>query len=321
MNNLTRVVLCSVICAAAVWSCKDTPVDSTPTYPQYPSVVDTSQYNALHVDSLTFFPGYPTGAISDAAISECSGLAASRQYPGLLWTENDHGNPNLIFLVDTTGVKKATFTVAGVADRDWEDMAAGPGPVAGVTYIYLGEVGDNNNTYDSSYVYRFPEPSVTLTAGFNGTIPSVEKINYKYPEGPSNTETVMIDPWTKDIYLVTKGLVSIVYVLPYPQRTDTMNIARKVAILPSNITTITAGDISPNGSEILIKNYDNVFYWKRLTGEPVWHAMMLTPSTIPYLPEYKGEGMCYSPTGDCYYCCGEYKDGPKSAVMNRYVRR
>lgn len=323
MKHIALLAFCIVATAVATWSCKDSPTDSSIKYPIFPATVDTAAWGSIPTDSLTFYPGYVSGAIGDAAIAECSGLAASRSYPGLLWTENDHGNPNLIFLVDTTGIKKATFTITGVANRDWEDMAEGPGPIAGVNYVYLGEVGDNNDVYDSSFVYRFPEPTVTLTAGYTGAIsgPSIEKINYKYPEGPSNTETVMIDPITKDIYLVTKGTISCVYVLPYPPRIDTMNLARRVLILPTSITTITAGDISADGNEIIIKNYTNVYHWRRLTGEPVWHAMLETPSNIPYIPEYKGEGMCFSPKGDRFICCGEYKDGPKSATMYQYVRR
>ena len=112
-----------------------------------------------------------------------------------------------------------------------------------------------------------------------------------------------------------------VYVLPYPQRVDTMNIARRVLILPLSITTITAGDISPDGNEIIIKNYTNVYHWRRLAGEPVWHAMLEAPTNIPYIPEYKGEGMCFLANGDRFICCGEYKDGPKSATMYQYVRR
>ena len=48
-------------------------------------------------------------------------------------------------------------------NRDWEDIAVGPGPVDGKNYVYVGEIGDNDAKYRFKRVYRFEEPVLNKT--------------------------------------------------------------------------------------------------------------------------------------------------------------
>ena len=76
--------------------------------------------------------GQPTtlATIKDKSISESSGLVASRTTPGAYWTHNDSGDGPFIYAFDTRGDSLGTFRVTGAQARDWEDIAAGPGPQA-----------------------------------------------------------------------------------------------------------------------------------------------------------------------------------------------
>jgi len=56
------------------------------------------------------------GTMTDPRLPEVSGLAASRAHPGLLWVENDSGNPADVYLVGTGGQVSARedLTIAGL---------------------------------------------------------------------------------------------------------------------------------------------------------------------------------------------------------------
>jgi hypothetical protein len=73
------------------------------------------------VSASTFsFPPDDEGTVTAPAIVEASGLVASPDNPGVLWTENDSGNPNTIFALDTAGHLLGTYFLDGVTNYDWE---------------------------------------------------------------------------------------------------------------------------------------------------------------------------------------------------------
>src|SRR5690349_8917404 len=73
-----------------------------------------------------FLSGEPLKELKNYKLSELSGLAASSKNPGYLWSLNDSGNGAEVFLVDKELNIKLTCTLAGIENRDWEDIAVGP---------------------------------------------------------------------------------------------------------------------------------------------------------------------------------------------------
>ena len=67
-----------------------------------------------------------TGMFRNRALRESSGVAVSREHPGILWTFNDSDNPPYLFATDTLGGDRGTFEVAGARNIDWEAMALAP---------------------------------------------------------------------------------------------------------------------------------------------------------------------------------------------------
>ena len=55
-----------------------------------------------------------------------------------------------------------TWELEGVHHQDFEDITQGTGPDAGINYIYLGDIGNNDYDREELYVYRFPEPETSL---------------------------------------------------------------------------------------------------------------------------------------------------------------
>jgi len=71
------------------------------------------------------------------------------------------------------------YSVGGASNRDWEDMAIGPGPVDGQQYLYIGDIGDSLAQYDIKYIYRVPEPCVDPNQKpVNTMIPGAERIAF-----------------------------------------------------------------------------------------------------------------------------------------------
>lgn len=64
--------------------------------------------------------------MSSSEVTENSGLAASRQHPGVLYGHNDKGDSSRIFALDPrTGDLLATLEIDNAANYDWEDICVG----------------------------------------------------------------------------------------------------------------------------------------------------------------------------------------------------
>jgi len=267
----------------------------------------------LYANDPIFGSRIDLGLIEYDPIDEASGLAASRINPGVLWTHNDSGDLNRIFALNLRGKHLGIYTIANASNLDWEDMATGPGPLSGQQYLYIGDIGDNLAQRDSKYIYRIPEPVVDSSqAPIDTTVTGAEKIKYRYPDGQRDAETLMVDPLTNDIYIVSKREAFVrVYRLPYPQSIVDTITADHVATLDLaggqtvNERYTVGGDISSSGNEILIKTYINVFYWNRTTQPNLWDVFQETPDTVTYTPEPQGEAICWHPDGLGYYTVSE----------------
>lgn len=313
----------------AAFSCKKSgthtlPVkDSTVTAPKQVQFIIPS-YNPSGLDTTKLFNPVPVvNNLARTDLYEISGVAASRINPGVLYIHNDSGNPNQVYLTDGAGANKGTLTLTSVGNRDWEDIAVGPGPVAGVNYVYVGDIGDNNSNNSSVFIYRFPEPNLAgKTLPFIADIPAVDIIELKYPDGPRNAETLMVDPLTKDIYIASKeSNVCKIYVARYPQSTASATVMTPVVQLYFN--KATAGDISPDGTEILLRSNELIWYWKLPSGTNVSAGLLTKPQVAPYFNnEPQGEGVGFAADGIGYYTDTEIRDHPGHlATMSFYKRK
>ncbi len=246
------------------------------------------------------------GSVASAAIIEASGIAASRRNPGVLWVNNDSGDSARLFAVGNDGRDLGTYTITGASATDWEDVAVGPGPDEGLSYIFIGDIGDNFSQRQYVSVYRVPEPEVDPQGGpHTEAAAGAARIELTYPGGAANSETLMVDPWNGDIYIVLKtdGGYSRVLRAAAPHATGTRTEMQEVAALtfgvgslPGNKQT-TGGDISPSGSHVCIRTYSNAFIWLRPYGRPLAEAFDGAPCAVPLHSEPAGEAICFSADG------------------------
>jgi len=271
----------------------------------------SAEYNMQDLEMDNRFTGpLGLGELENPQIDEASGLAVSRSFPGHVWTHNDSGDHNRIFLVGDDGSDAATFRIRNTGNRDWEDMAIGPGPEEGTSYLYVADIGDNRAQYDIKTVYRFKEP-VPGDVDQNVAVQWIDgedAIRFRYPDGMKDAETLMIDPFTKDLYIVTKREFPVtVYLARYPQPVDDIFELEKLGTLP--FTGATAGDISADGLQITIKTKERVFNWSRKPGETISQAFERKPAQLPYTPEVQGEAIAWNENSNGYYTLSEAKGG------------
>lgn len=302
-----------------------TPVASTPVAStNVPTEAASLTYvpytaNDVAMDTTVFGQPEAVGELSDASLVEASGLAASRNNPGYFWTEEDSGNPNQIQLLDRDGKVVARFIVDGSENRDWEDMTIGPGPVPNQTYLYVADIGDNKLRYPEKVIYRFPEPVLnSATTPYTATITGAEVLRFTLPDGAKNAESVLLDPKSRDLYILTKEAYSTLYLATYPQSTTSVTPMTRQVTMPFD--RVTSAAMSHNGHEILVRTYGQLFYYVHKGDESVSEALKRKPVRAPLANESQGEAVAWSTDGSAYYTTSEKTDAT-SPKLYRYKRK
>jgi hypothetical protein len=265
------------------------------------------------IDSL-FLAGIPQGKLANPLLEEVSGLVASQRYPNRLYVHTDSGGESVVFVLDTLGNELGRLDLSGLKNRDWEDIAIGPGP-NGSSYIYVAEIGDNEAKHEEIYLYRFAEPELLQA------IPStaIDQVKLQFPGGPKDAETLLADPITGSLFLVSKREPkNALYQVPTTAFEKGSATLEKVHEFDFNSSV--GGDISKDGSQILIKTYLAVFYWKRTDKQSLVEALKAVPIRLPYVPEPQGEAIGFNFKGDAYFTLSEKRNGVMPTLY-RYPKK
>jgi hypothetical protein len=258
--------------------------------------------------------------IKDKRLNEVSGIVASRINTDLYYVHNDSGGKNEVYVINGHGKTITTLILTGATDRDWEDIAIGPGPEPGRSYVYVGEIGDNDAKHKEVALYRFPEPNLQSNA--KKALPpiaipaaQVEKLSFTYADGPKDCEALFIDPDYGDIYLVSKREKQVgLYQITAPLDHMGNNIA--IRILSFDFPLAVAADISVDRKRILIKTYSTIYCWNVSPKQSISDALSAKPGKLPYKDEPQGEAICWS-ADDKHYLTISEKSG--KAPLYLYV--
>lgn len=232
-------------------------------------------------------------SIKKGIIPEASGIADSKRNTGYLWVQQDSGNPPYIYLLKHDGTITDSVFIEGADNRDWEDMALAGGQ------LYIADIGDNNAAHSQCSFYYFTEPA-------RGThkIADFKTIHFKYPDGAHDAEAFLVDPGTKDIYIITKrGEKSKVYKLAYPQSTTALNEAVFVTNLTFN--SVVSAAISPDAKEIIVKTYTHLYYYTKEASQSIAVALEKQPSSLDYQVEMQGEAISFRLDNKGFYTLSE----------------
>lgn len=260
-------------------------------------------------------PIFATGKILGKVsldLEEASGLVASIANPKHLWSLNDSGNPSDLYLINNQGEVVMKCKLKGIKNRDWESITSGRDPQSGVNYIYIGETGDNEAKYSLKFLYRIQEPLITKEDEI--WIDEVEMLIIRLPDGPRDMEAIATDHVSGDLYLISKREENVsVYILPQDQLIagDTL-IPEKIGTLPYH--NVVAADFSLDGKELLIKTYDEIFYWNKSDSITVREMLMQKPDVLNYRPEPQGESIAWALDGSGFYTLSESVDNERAKL-------
>jgi hypothetical protein len=285
---------------------------------------------SLILFSILWAYGQPAtiATIKDKSISESSGLVASRTTPGAYWTHNDSGDGPFIYAFDTRGDSFGTFRVSGAEARDWEDIAAGPGPQPNRSYLYIGDIGDDDSVRPEVIVYRVAEPALsTSTRKFTksqpGSTEPAEAIRLKYPDGKHDAEALLVHPGTGNLYIVTKVLIAnpVVYEAVAPFTAGQSITMQKVAgpRVPSLFGgAITGGSISPDGRRVALcdyfAGYELVLPEGSSNFDDIWKQKMIS---FDLGKRKQGESITYRLDGKALLATSEGKQSPLIMVLRK----
>ncbi|HSM63104.1 MAG TPA: hypothetical protein VK833_04110, partial [Gillisia sp.] len=212
------------------------------------------------------------------------------------------------------------YTINGSNNLDWEDMEITIDPKSGEAYLYIGDIGDNAEIRQSYSIYKFKEPVYKEAHSAGGAVSwdpeEFSRIRTKYPDGSHDAETLFVDPFTLDIFLVTKiDVRSTIYIVPFPQNPSAENMMYKVGEF--SFRSASAGTVSLDGSKILVKNQEEIFYWERVEGESIAEVLQRTPVKAPYIQEPLGEAICFDPLYN-YYTLSEELNNTTRPILYKY---
>jgi hypothetical protein len=257
-----------------------------------------------------------TGRLAAPEATEISGLVVSPTQPGVLWAHNDSGDRARIFALRSDGSLIASLDVPGAEATDWEDIAVGPGDD-----LLLGDIGDNKSVRKVIDIYRVPEPR--LGGGPSGSTAAATRLRLTYPDGAHDAETLLADPRTGEIVIVTKRLDgrSGVYAGKAPARdAPGAAVLRHTADLRLGFAGLaTAGDVSADGRTIAIRTYTALYAWTRKPGASLAATLARKPcvGSVQLGREGQGESLALSRDGRSFFTVAE----GAGAALRRYSAR
>jgi len=266
-------------------------------------------------------PPVNVAILKDKSISESSGLVASHSTAGAYWTHNDSGDGPFIYALNSRGAPLGVFRVKGAQARDWEDIAIGPGTQPGQSYLYIGDIGDNDGVRSEIVVYRVPEPAlstatVNLTKSQPGVSEPAEAIRLRYPDGKHDAETLLVHPVTGNIYVITKvAIVSpVVYEAAAPFDTSKPITMRRIGEIrvPSIFGgVLTGGSVSPDGRRVALCDYFQGYELVLPAGatdfNDIWKQRM---TGFDLGKREQGEAIAYRSDGKALLATSEGKGSP-----------
>ncbi|GMU44813.1 MAG: hypothetical protein IT479_16205 [Xanthomonadales bacterium] len=242
------------------------------------------------------------GIVTDPALGELSGLAASQRARDRYWAINDGGNDNHLLLIDGRGRVLRSFALDGVANVDWEDLASFRW--RGKAWLLVADTGDNSGARPHVSLWLVEEP---MHDAASARATGARELRLRYPDAAHDVEAMTVDAEAGHVYLLSKrtvppvlyrlrledvgdsGVVTVERVagldgIPQPTARD---IARDGALSRfRSQTTAMALDCSRRG--LLVLTYAAIYRFQRRSGQSWEQALPgQTParSALSLLPQ------------------------------------
>ncbi|MCH7537323.1 MAG: hypothetical protein IID57_05670 [Proteobacteria bacterium] len=233
-----------------------------------------------------------TGRLENPAIREASGLARSQREAGVLWVINDGGANEIVHAIDHAGIRQGEFKLKKSNNKDWEDLASFR--LDDIAYLLIADIGDNlaKRPYRTLYIVEEPQ------AAENHKAKIAWRLDYSYPNGPRDAESVAVDVENQRILILSKrDIPPLLYALPlHPEADDrlTASLLGPVLSLPRPrredvefapfrkdwYWQPTGMDISQDNLAAVIMTYRAVYYYERDPEQGWFDALNSKPLRI-----------------------------------------
>jgi hypothetical protein len=134
-------------------------------------------------------------------VAESSGIVIEKE--DQIWTHNDAGYDNRLFLVDSNGMLLRTVVVTNAQNMDWEDLAYDE-----ERNIWINDAGNNSNARRDLRIYKIVRSDIDHNDGVEAEIINFEfsdQVNFPPPIGNYNFDIEAM-VWHSDlIYLFSKN--------------------------------------------------------------------------------------------------------------------
>lgn len=191
-----------------------------------------------------------------------------------LFTNNDSGDDAIIYGVDPRSGRTVSRTTYADSVTDVEAVAPGADGT-----IWAGDIGDNKMNRDDVAVYRVhPE---------DGDHPG-EKFALAYPDGSHDAETLLVDPRTQRVLVVSKSpFGGTVYAAPRDLRSG--GATNRLSSFAQVNGLVTDGAFFPDGKRVVLRGYGSASVY-------TFPALNLV-GTVRLPKQPQGEGISVSSTG------------------------
>jgi hypothetical protein len=164
-----------------------------------------------------------------------------------------------------------------------------------------------------------------MTRVINGT----QTIHFQLPDGSRDLECLLVDQISGDMFIISKReYQKHLYRIPasafiYEDKLHeaefirTLNFSQPTSNLDilKQLYFITGGDVSASNEEILIRNYLEIYYWKKDKHESIADALRRKPQVVPSALEPQGEAVAFDRKGNGYSTISELANLSSPAHM------
>jgi hypothetical protein len=242
------------------------------------------------VSSLPLTLGY----VDDGDLEEISGIASSRIDPLVLWVHEDSDEDPMVVALDRFGFTLAEHDLPEEFD-DLEDIDVVIDPSTGSSLMFLADVGDNDEVRGEVAVWVIDEPDPYA----DGDIEPL-RMGLTYPDGPHDAETLLVDPLTLDLFVLTKDSSNgaYVYLKRPPHDAEGPFVLEALGTWPELDLHATGGDVSLDGFRVVVRDYSTTArVWIRDGYQPLEDAFDEEPCEIDIAPEEQGEAITFTVDG------------------------
>ena len=276
--------------------------------------IGTSGLGLIHADDLDInlatpadFTYDPTECCSyPLTVHETSGLVVNRY--DSYWTHNDADNTNELFEMDEFCNVVRTVEVGNAHNYDWEDICKDDDG-----NFYIGEFGSKNGSnspngiYDDLFIYKIGNPDFHCDA-----VVTADPIPFTFPSSVKDCEAIFY--WNDDLYLVSKNhstdandpLAGVAELYKVPAITNQPSVVASYLssltlhdypALPINNFKVTAADLSPDGSILVLMGQARFWVITNFTPGIFFDGIV---TTIDFNNSHQREGVAFADNHSIY---------------------